>query len=114
MLIRDRKAAVTICLLLIFTLNRLTMMACFAVVAGIYYFLRGSRLFAGKHLLGHVPPSTIRDAPPGLAAVSGMATGPYTLPGPITGERCYLYQTTVWQQNKSDRLKQWKKVAEET
>lgn len=103
-----------ICLLLIITPNRLTMMACFAVVAGTYYFLRGSRLFAGKHLLGQVPPSTIGDAPQGVAGVSGMATGPYTLPGPITGERCYLYQTTVWQQNGSDRLKEWKKVAEET
>ena len=104
----------TFCLLLTITPNRLTMMACFAVVAGIYYFLRGSRLFAGKHLLGHVSPSTVGDAPHGLAALSGMATGPYTLPAPISGERCYLYQTTVWQQNESGRLKQWNKVAEET
>lgn len=103
-----------ICLLLFVPPNRLTMMAGFAVVAGIYYFLRGSRLFVGKRLLGHVSPSTIGDVPHGLAAISGMATGPYTLPAPISGERCFLYQTTAWQQNESGRLKEWKKVAEET
>jgi hypothetical protein len=108
------ESAVTICLLLVITFNRVTLMACFAVVAGIYLFLHGFHLFASKRSLGHIPASAIRDASQGLAAVSGIATGPYTLPGPITGERCYLYQTTVWQQSESGRLKEWKKVAEET
>lgn len=104
----------TICLLLIITLNRLTLMACFAVAAGFYYFVHGFHLFASKHRLGHIPAAAIRDASQGLAAVSGMATGPYTLPAPLTGERCYLYQTTAWQLSESDRSKEWKKVAEET
>lgn len=103
-----------ICPLLIFPPNRITLMACFAAAAGIYFFLRGFHLFAHRRWLSYIPASTIRDSSQGLVAVSGMAIGPYTLSAPITSERCFLYQTTVWQPNESDRLKDWKKVAEET
>ena len=103
-----------VCLLLIITPNRITLMACFAFAAGVYYFLHGFHLFASSRSLGHVPASAIRGAPQGPAAVSGMAVGPYSLSAPITGDRCFLYQTTVWQQNESNRSTEWKKVAEET
>ena len=100
--------------LLFIPFNRITLMACFAVAAGIYYFFRGFHLFATSRSLQHVPALSIRGASQGPVAISGMATGPYTLSAPVTGERCFLYQTTVWQQSEPNRSTEWKKVAEET
>ena len=115
MLIRDTwESTVNICLLLVITLNRITWMAGFAAAAGIYYFLHGFHLFARGRSLGHIPASKICGASQGPAAVSGMAIGPYSLTAPITGDRCFLYQTTVWQQSEANRSREWKKVAEET
>ena len=90
------------------------MMAAFAAVAGMYFFFHGFQLLARRHQLEHIPESSVRGASEGPTSVSGVATGPYTLSAPITGEPCYLYQTTVWQQDGADRQKEWKKVAEET
>lgn len=95
-------------------MNRLTLTACFAAVAGLYFFFHGFKLFARKRSLAHTPASTVLTASPGPAAISGMATGPYTLSAPLSGQRCYLYQTTVWQQSQSGRKQEWEKVAEET
>lgn len=103
----------TIDLLTFIPINRLTLMACFAASSGVYFFIHGLQLFAMKRSLGRTNESLIRDASPGPVAVSGLATGPHTLTSPINGERCYLYQSTVWQRSESGR-KDWEKVAEET
>jgi E3 Ubiquitin ligase len=106
--------AVNVCLLLFVPMNRLTLTACFAAVAGLYFFFHGFQVFARKRSLAHPPASTVLTASPGPAAISGMATGPYTLSAPLTGQRCFLYQTTAWQQSASGRRQEWEKVAEET
>jgi E3 Ubiquitin ligase len=95
-------------------MNRLTLWACLAAVAGLYFFFHGFQLFARKRSLAHAPASTVLRASPGPAAISGMATGPYTLSAPLTGQRCFLYQTTAWQQSQSGRKQEWEKVAQET
>jgi hypothetical protein len=42
-----------------------------------------------------------------------MAAGPHTIPAPITGNPCFLYHTTAWQQREGKK-NDWEKVAEET
>jgi len=85
-----------------------------AILGGLYLFFRGFPLLARKRLLLNTPTSKIRSASLGLVEVSGMATGPYTLPAPISGVRCFLYHTTAWLQSDDGKTHEWKKVAEET
>ena len=92
----------------------LTLTACFAVAVGVCLFLFGVRLFARKHSLASISTSTIRALAPGRAAISGKAIGPNTLSAPITGQKCYIARTTVWQQSKSGAKAEWTKVAEQT
>jgi hypothetical protein len=49
----------------------------------------------------------------GLVEVNGTATGPHTMPAPITGKLCFLYHTTAWQQREGKK-QEWEKVADET
>jgi hypothetical protein len=98
---------------LLFALNQLTLFAVVGIAGGLYLFVRGFRLLARKRLLLNTPTSKVRSASLGLVEVSGVATGPYTIPTPIAGRPCFLYRTAVWQEN-SDSSREWKKVAEET
>jgi len=107
------ESAVNTCLLFFIPINKLTMMACLATTGGLYFFFHGLQLFARRRSLGSNAEALIRDASLGPVAVSGMAIGPHTLSSPISAKTCYLYQTTVWQRNDSER-KDWQKVAEET
>lgn len=94
-------------------MNGLTVLSLVAVAGGLYLFLLGFHLIARKRLLLNTPTSKIRSASLGLVEVSGLATGPYTMPAPITGKACYLYHTTAWQQRDS-KNHEWEKVAEES
>jgi hypothetical protein len=94
--------------------NELMLLSAVAIAAGLYLFVRGFRLLARKRLVANTPNSKIRSASLGLIEVGGMATGPYTMPAPITGKDCYLYQTTVWERVDSGKNHEWKKVAEES
>jgi hypothetical protein len=105
---------VTILLAIIFPINELAIAALIGITGGLYLFFRGFQLLARKRLLLNTPTSKIRSASMGLVEVSGLATGPYTLPAPITGKSCYLYRTTAWQQHESGKNRDWVKVAEET
>jgi len=71
-------------------------------------------MLARKRLLINTPTSKIRSASLGLIEISGVATGPYTLPAPISGLSCFLYRTTAWIQSDDSKSHEWKKVAEET
>jgi hypothetical protein len=70
-----------------------------AILGGLYLFFRGFPLLARKRLLLNTPTSIIRSASLGLVEISGVATGPYTLPAPISGMQCFLYCTTAWLQS---------------
>src|SRR5580765_3193621 len=85
-----------------------------AILGGLYLFFRGFPLLARKRLLLNTPTSKIRSASLGLVEISGVATGPYTLPAPISGVPCFLYCTTAWIQSDDSKSHEWKKVAEET
>jgi len=50
----------------------------------------------------------------GLVEITGMATGPHTIPAGITGEPCFYYRAMAWQLRQSGRSKQWRKVADES
>src|SRR5260370_40897180 len=98
----------------IFALNQLTLLAAVGFAGGLYLFVRGFRLLTRKRLLLNTPTSKIRSASLGLVEVSGLATGPYTLPTPIAGAPCFLYRTTAWQKGDESKTGDWKKVAEES
>ena len=101
-------------LAIFFPISELAIISLIGIAGGLYLFFRGFRLLARKRLLLNTPTSKIRSAAMGLVEVSGLATGPYTLPAPITGKACYLYRTTAWQQRESGKNHDWVKVAEET
>ena len=92
--------------------NIVTLMAAFATGTGIYFFFQGVRTVGRMRSLKHARASAIRDAALGSVAVSGMVTGPHTLTAPISGNACFLYRTTVWEQRGKNQP--WRKVANET
>jgi hypothetical protein len=104
---------VTVCLSLFIPINELTGLSSVAIAGGLYFFFTGFRLLARKRLLLSTPASKIRSAALGLVEVNGVVAGPYTMPAPITGQPCFLYQTTAWQQRR-DKKDEWEKVADET
>ena len=50
----------------------------------------------------------------GLVEITGLATGPHTIPAGITGEPCFYYRAMAWQLRQSGRSNQWMKVADES
>jgi hypothetical protein len=104
---------VNVCLSLFIPMNYLTLLSLFAIAGGLYFFSIGFQLLARKRLLLMTPTSRIRSAAMGLVEVNGMATGPHTMPAPITGKLCFLYHTTAWQQREGKK-QEWEKVADET
>lgn len=103
----------TACLSLFIPINQLTILSSIAIAGGLYFFFTGFRLLARKRLLLSTPTSKIRSAALGLVEVNGVVTGPYTMPAPITGNPCFLYHTTAWQQ-RENKQSDWEKVADET
>jgi hypothetical protein len=99
---------------LIFPSGGLALITLAGVAGGLYLFIRGFRLLARKRLLINTPTSKIRSAALGLVEVNGTATGPYTVPTPITGAPCFLYRTSAWQKSDTSKSDEWKKVAEES
>jgi hypothetical protein len=104
---------VTVCLALFIPISRLTVLSSIAIAGGLSFFFLGFQLLARKRLLLATPRSRIREAALGLVEISGTATGPYTMPAPITGRSCFLYHITAWQQN-DGKNQEWEKIAEET
>jgi hypothetical protein len=104
---------VNVCLSLFIPMNYLTLLSLFAIAGGLYFFFIGFQLLARKRLLLMTPTSRIRSAAMGLVEVNGRATGPHTMPAPITGKLCFLYHTTAWQQREGKK-QEWEKVADET
>jgi hypothetical protein len=97
---------------LIVPIEHPTAVSAIAVAAGIYFLYRGLSLQARKQRQ-NAPPSKIAEALAGLVEVNGVATGPNTISAPITGNPCYLYRTTIWQQRKTGGP-EWGKIADET
>jgi hypothetical protein len=111
---RQEKKVVTPYFADFLAINQLTLIAVVGIGGGLFLFFRGFRLLARRRLLLNTPASKIRSAAMGLVEVSGLATGPYSFPAPITGQPCFLYRTTAWQQRNSSKNHEWEKVADET
>jgi hypothetical protein len=94
-------------------MNYLAVLACLEIAGGLYFFSIGFQLLARKRLLLATPNSRIRSAALGLVEINGVATGPHTMPAPITGKPCFLYRTIVWQRSEG-KNHDWQKVADET
>ncbi len=94
--------------------GRLLAIAIMGAFGGIYFFYRGFQTLQRKRLIENTPTSTIRGAAMGLVEVSGLATGPYTIPAPITGVPSYYYRSVAWQMKRSGKNEQWEKVADES
>jgi hypothetical protein len=80
----------------------------------LYLFIHGFKLLQRKRLIMNTPASKIRSAAMGLVEVSGLATGPFTMPAPITSKPCYYYRTMAWQWKREGKSSKWVKVAEES
>jgi hypothetical protein len=104
---------VTVCLSLLNSIHHLMILSSIAIAGGLYFLFLGFQLFARRRLLLATPTSRISDAALGLVEVNGMAAGPHTMPAPITGNTCFLYHTTAWQQ-RGGKNGAWEKVADET
>lgn len=92
-------------------INYLAVLSSFAVVGGLYFFFLGFQLLERKRLLLSIPNSRILNAALGLVEINGRATGPNTMPAPVTGRPCYLYRTTAW--HKPAAKSGWEPLAEE-
>lgn len=101
------------CLFVLPPINHLTILSLIAIVGGLYFFFYGFHLLARKRVLLNTLTSKIRSAALGLVEVNGQATGPHTMPAPITGKPCFLYHTVAWQQ-RDGKKQEWEKVADET
>ena len=93
--------------------NHLTLAAGCAAGVGMCFFFCGVQLFARGNSSDPVSKVGVGAATPGLAAIAGKTTGARTLAAPISGRPCYVYQTSIWQQEPSGK-REWKNVAEET
>ncbi|MGH9529167.1 MAG: GIDE domain-containing protein [Terriglobales bacterium] len=94
--------------------GRLLAAAMFGAFGGVYLFYRGFQVLQRKRLIENTPTSKIRGAALGLVEVSGLATGPYTLPAPVTGFPCYYYRSVAWQIKRTGKNEHWEKVADES
>ena len=103
----------TVCVLLFIPINHLSILSAAAMAAGLYLFFLGFHVLVRNRLLLTTPASKIGQAPMGPVEVGGVAAGPFTMPSPITGEPCFLYQTTAWRQRQGSK-QEWEKVADET
>ena len=88
--------------------------AIIAGVCGVYLFYRGFQMLQRKRLIENTPTSKIRGAAMGLIEVSGLATGPYLISAPLTGQSCYYYRSIAWQIKKTGKNEQWEKVADDS
>ncbi|HEX6823746.1 MAG TPA: hypothetical protein VF123_16935 [Candidatus Sulfotelmatobacter sp.] len=81
--------------------------------AGSVLFFYGFRLLQRRRLILDTPFSKIRSASLGMAEISGLATGPYTMLAPITGRPCYYFRTLAWEWKQHGKNKEWVKIAGE-
>jgi len=93
---------------------RVEFWAAVGAVFGAFLFFRGFSMLRIKRLILNTPSSKIRSASMGLVEITGLATGPHTIPAGITGEPCFYYRAMAWQLRQSGRSNQWMKVADES
>jgi E3 Ubiquitin ligase len=104
---------VTFCLSLFIPIDYPMILPSLAIAGGLYFLFVGFQLLARKRLLLATLTVRIRNAALGPIEVNGAASGPHTMPAPITGKPCFLYHTIAWQQ-RDGKKQEWEKVVDET
>lgn len=99
--------------LLVLIPKSLAILSALAIAGGLCLLYAGTLLLVRQRSLLAIPSSKIGSASRGLVEINGKAAGPHTMMAPISGNPCFLYRTTVWQQRGSESQK-WRKIAEET
>lgn len=80
---------------------------------GVGGFIRGFKQLQRKRLIANIPVSTVRGSALGLAEISGSATGPYTIPAPLTQQQCFCYRAQLWRYEQRGRDSEWVRIADE-
>lgn len=63
--------------------------------AGLYYFVKGFRIFREYRVLLDTPEIPIRSCAMGLVDIHGKATGIPPFPSPVTQSPCYFYKVDI-------------------
>lgn len=103
-----------VCISLFIPINHLAIvgLSSLAFAVGVYFVFIGLQLRARKQRLLATPTSNVGSVALGLVEVCGAASGPHTMPAPISGTPCFFFRTTAWQQPESKQ--EWQKIADET
>lgn len=101
---------------IVITARSLTLLAFPAIgfFAGVYWFVRGLRLFQRRRLILSIPESKIQNAATGLLEVNGVSESPYVMLSPLNRTECHYYRAVAWQLRRSGNNTFWRKVVEET
>ena len=102
-----------VCLFLFIAIHYLAILSSVAIAGGLCFLVAGFQTLTRKRLLLATPRRRIGGAALGPVEVNGRATGPHTMPAPISGQDCFLYHTTAWQRREGSS-EYWEKVADET
>ncbi len=102
-----------VCLFLFIAIHYLAILSSVAIAGGLCFLVAGFQTLTRKRLLLATPRRRIGGAALGPVEVNGRATGPHTMPAPISGHDCFLYHTTAWQRREGSS-EDWEKVADET
>jgi len=96
------------------TQGKPTLQLLLGAAIGVFVFYRGFVMLQRKRLIENTPCSKVHSASMGLVEISGLACGPATMPGPISGMPCYFHRSLVWEWRQEGRDSKWVKVAEES
>ena len=75
--------------------------------AGVYFFIKGFRVFREYRVVGDTPAMPIRSIPMGLVHVRGKATGEQRVTSPVTGMPCFFYKVEIERWEVKDNSGQW-------
>jgi len=75
--------------------------------AGVYFFIKGFRVFRKLRVVEDTPEIPIRSIPMGFVRVHGKATGEQRVTSPITGTPCFFYKVDIERWEVKDRSGSW-------
>ena len=75
--------------------------------AGVYYFIKGFRVYREFRVVEDTPAIPIRSIPMGLVHVRGKAMGEQRVNSPVTGTPCFFYKVDIERWKEEDGAGQW-------
>jgi hypothetical protein len=74
---------------------------------GVYFFIKGFRVFREYRVVGDTPAMPIRSIPMGLVHVRGKAMGERRVTSPVSGMPCFFYKVEIDRWETKDNSGQW-------